>query len=216
MTLDAKQRRALRDFAASLRRAHLSATAVTHYVGAVRRGLEAGDMLEPVRGSKSRGSAFVARSAITKWAEWREDGKLTARIAALPFLPHSPALGARLDSTARSMILSSTRGQGEPMRSFLALVVLSGLRVGDLFAAGRRRVEQFSGSGDHRVAAAAAALLGTTGWGTLGRLLSPAGYSASYAVLRRALAKACRGAGLPYVAPEEFRRLAMAEAPAKG
>jgi len=213
MTLDARQERMLRDFATHLRRDDLSATAVDHYVGAVRRGLEAGDLLDLIRSARSRGSAFIARSAVTRWAEWRKDKALKARVAAMPFLPHSAAKAASLTPKVRAGILSSARGQSEPMRSFLTLVILSGHRVGDLFAMGRRQVEAIQRkSDDEHERRAAAVLLGTPGWGTLGRLLSPAGYAASYAVLRRALRKVCAGAGVPYVQPEEFRRLAMAEA----
>ncbi len=218
MTLDARTDRLLRDFAASLRRDDLSDTAVTHYVGTVRRGLEAGDLLDLIRGAKSRGSAFIARSAVTRWAKWRKDKALEAQIVGVPFLPHSPAVKTRIGPEVRRKILSSAMGQHEPIRSFLALVVMSGLRVGDLFSATRRSLGRLASSpemSDLHVAAAAAVLLGTPGWRTLGGLLSPAGYSAAYAVLRRALRKACAGAGVPYVAPEEFRRLAAAEAATK-
>jgi hypothetical protein len=200
-------------FEIHLRRAKLSETAVTHYVGAVRRGLEAGDPIEALRGARSRGSAFIARSAVTRWAEWRKDGALSARVEAMPFLPHSAAKAASLKPKVRNRILAQAMGQSEPMRSFLVLVILSGLRVGSLFAMDRRRIGTWLHSPDARVHGAVAALFGTPRWGTLGRLLSPAGYSASYAVLRRSLARACRDAGVEYVAPEEFRRLALAEAP---
>ncbi len=215
ITLDARQERMLRDFAAHLRRDDLSATAVDHYVGSVRRGLGMGDLLDLIRNAKSRGSAFIARSAVTRWAKWRKDKVLERRVAAVPFLPHSPAKAATLDSEVRQRILRSARKQGETTRSILDIVVMSGERVGDLFSMRRRDLAPFLESGDAHLSYAARSLLLVPGWTTLGGLLSPAGYSASYAVLRRALRKVCRDAGVDYVQPEEFRRLAMAEAKAK-
>lgn len=215
MTLDSSQERMLRDFAADLRRDHLSATSVDHYVGAVRRGLISGDLLDLIRGAKSRGSAFIARSAVTRWARWRKDRALERRVAAVPFLPHSPAKRTSIGPAVREKILKAAARQAEPIRSFLVLVVLSGQRIGDLFASKRRGLAPFLESRNAILSHAAKVLVGVQGWTTLGGLLSPAGWSASYAVLRRALRKACRDAGLDYVPPEEFRRLAMSEASAK-
>jgi len=212
MTIDARQERLLRDFAAHLRRDDLSETAVDHYVGAVRRGLKAGDLLGGIRNAKSRGSAFVARSAVTRWAQWRKDKALEAEVAGVPFLPHSPAPGPRIDSVVRRKILGAVRRQGGTIRSLLGIVVVGGHRVGDVFAMRRRDLAPLIESKDPHLSHAARSLLLVPGWTTLGGLLSPAGYAASYAVLRRALRKVCEAAGVPYVQPEEFRRLAMAEA----
>jgi integrase len=215
MTLDTRQEQTLRRFETHLRRDHLSATAVDHYVGAVRRGLEAGDLIGGIRNAKSRGSAFIARSAVTRWAKWREDKALEAQVAAVPFLPHSPAKEATLEPEVRQRILLAVRKQGETIRSFLYILVLGGFRIGDIFAMRRKDLAPILESKDTHLSYAARSLIGITGWTTLGGLLSPAGWSASYAVLRRALRKVCKDAGVGYVQPEEFRRLTMAESAAK-
>jgi integrase len=214
MTLDARQERMLRDFAAYLRRDHLSDTAVDHYVGAVRRGLESGDLLGGIRNARSRGNAGIARSAVTRWAEWRKDAALKAEVVAVPFLPHSPALKTRIDHDVRRKILVAVRRHDETIRSLLGIVVVGGFRIGDIFAMRRRDLAPLIESKDPHLSYAARSLLLVPCWTTLGGLLSPAGYAASYAVLRRALRKVCASAGVPYVQPEEFRRLAMSEAKA--
>lgn len=198
----------LGEFAAYLRRADLSPVAVQHYVRAVRSGLEAGDLLTPLRVARSVSAAKVARAGILRWARWRKDRALERRIPLVPYLPFVP-----LQSTAtlalRTRILSRARTLlDERDRLALRLVLTSPLRVFDALLAERHVVLGWS---NVRADTEFELQLRRAEWQFTNELLSDRGLSAAYARLRRRLAQVCDDLGIPRVRLHEFRHLALHE-----
>lgn len=210
----------LRRFEASLAKDKLSKTAVVHYVGVVRRGLEAGDLLAPLREAASQGGIKIARAALLRWATFSRDAALARRVREILNPPRRKARVPQLTADERSRMVPLIEAiESRVRKGVLLLVVWSGLRIGTIFGAEREDLRLWRGT---RLLGKTGALRGTDllltghGWKTVETLLSDEGYDAAYGVLRRVLRGVCREAGMRYVPPEEFRRLVLAEAARTG
>ena len=224
-----EQEKQLAKFETALRRAKLSETAVDHYVGVIRRGLAAGDVLAPLRGAASRGGIKIAKAALLRWYKFTEDPALAARVRAILSPPRGVAQVAKLTWEQRAKITAQvTKVEDKIRRGFLLLVVWSGLRVGEILAASRQDLRawcstkfagnEVAGHGAEMLLgrwrgkpATVQALLATTAADQFRPAAAPtsATYVAAYAVLRRLLRGVCKRAGVAYVQPEEFRRLVL-------
>lgn len=217
-------------FEQSLRKAKLSETAVIHYVGVVRRGIEAGDLLAPLRGAASQGGLKIARAAILRWCKFTRDAALRKQVRSILSPPRPKAKVARISIEQRSKIAPYIEVIPDKVRKgFLLLVVWSGLRVGEILEASREDLMDWRGTklaGKTGALRGAEMLLAKRGWKTVQELLATTAsdrfrsrrtpqasktYVAAYAVVRRLLRHACKAANVAYVQPEEFRRLVFAE-----
>lgn len=211
-------------FERHLRQAKLSGTAVVHYVGVVRRGLLAGDLLVPLRSASSPGGAKIAKAALVRWAAFTEDAGLERKVREVGAPPRPQARPAGLTAEQRARILDQVdRISGPVRRGCLLLVIWSGQHVGWVLDADRAALAAWQ-SGQPDVQRGARLLLDRLpdGGGKRVRDLlmdtidvhdrSRASSTdiAAYATVRRMLRTVCADAKLHYVSPEEFRRLVLA------
>jgi integrase len=217
-------------FEQSLQKAKLSETAVTHYVGVIRRGLEAGDVLAPLRGAASQGGLKIAKAAILRWAAFTRNAGLAKQVRSILSPPRPKAKPVEITVEQRSRIVPHVEAIPDKVRrGFLLLVVWSGLRLGEIFGASRLDLMDWRGTklaGRTGALRGAEMLLAKRDWKTVRDLLATTvsnhfrsrrekpqastTYHAGYAVARRLLRRACEAAGVGYVQPEEFRRLVLA------
>ncbi len=197
----------LGEFAEDLRRAKLSRVAISHYLRAVRRGFESGDMLRALREAKSPSAAKLARAGLLRFAQLFRDSALARRIPKVPYVRavvHRP----RLDEALRMKILTQI-GRDLPAREYagtrLALRAAPVISLIDLLATERAAVLNWDAVQESHLLRAT---LANERWDILGDLLAIGGPNAAYAALRRIVRRACEHLGIPYVRPHEFRVLA--------
>lgn len=196
----------VRRFESHLRRSRLSPVAITHYLAAVRRGLETGEMLVSLREAQSPSAAKLARAGLLRWARWHEDKALERRIPKVPYV-RAVARRARLDEATRDRILTQI-GRDLPAREYAGarLSLNSELRIADIFSAPRSSVLSWPiVKGSHLLPVT----LAHESWSTIGDLLAVGGPNAAYAALRRIVLRACSKLDIPSVRLHEFRVLAL-------
>jgi integrase len=215
------------------RTAHTYAVAVNPFVRDRRDFARA--LTEPAADAASGEATsrwMVRRSAMLAWASWKGDDGLAKRLRAIRLPPisyqdtHPPA-----KEEWDRIVAAAAASLSEPRRSSLLLLMVSGLRIGEVFLLTRRQVElgcvnreiavwqkgsrtrSWSPSTPERT------LLGnlarTPGWHTLRDSFDPLPpgpepterqrYDAAYHEVRKTLHAVCAAAGVDYVRPHRYR-----------
>jgi len=204
----------LRSFKKRLFLAKLATGTITKYLHTVHEGLEAGDMLAPLRRAVNEGHLSVlpvTRNALLHWARCSKDADLERRI--LDF--EAPESRTRkhikpiLTVAGRTRIIDwSADHLPLTVHGIVVLLAYSGQRPGALVTADRNEVRGLRA----QLPEALGALLGPllrSNWDRLYAVLSPRGLTAdaAYANLRRIIQRSADDLGIPRFPLEDFRRL---------
>ncbi len=204
----------IRRYERKLKADGLGEETINHYVNAIRRGLAGRSLRGLVQRATTRSTQRLVAAAVSRWAAQEKDRGLAKWVHNRAALDAAGPRKVKLTSAGRKKFLAAVAALPDPRRSVIQIVVWSGLRLGQVL--GLRRKALAAALPDQPnlrpELQAPASYLGSLSWPYLDRLISPSGYVAAYAVIRRTIAAACREAGLPYIQPEEFRRLIRAEA----
>ncbi len=175
---------------------------------------------------------MVRRSAMLAWAAWKGDEALAKRLHAirLPPISYKDTLPPSKDEWDR-IIAAAAASLPEPRRSALLLLMVSGLRLNEIFQLTRRQVELGRSNraidvwqkGSHTRSWSPSTpertLLGNlshvSGWSILRDAFDPTPpqieaddrqhYNAAYHEVRKALHSVCSAAGVSYVRPHRYR-----------
>lgn len=208
---------------------------VRTYVSAVRGVLERhrGNFVSAVKAGQLTPAGGLARSAGLVWAEWKGDARLRDQLRYLRVTDVNCRETQSVDTPAWRRIETEVRTLPEPQQSALLLIVVSGLRIGDIFLLTRpqvqlattnrevsvlqkgRKARTWSPSQDEREALRT---LLTHPWQTVRDIFDPHAtrgglrddqhYAAAYHVVRKLLREVCKTADVPYVRPHRFRHTA--------
>ena len=196
----------LEAFHVHLRRGGLSNSAADHYVGAIRRGLRSGDLLSALREATSPSGAKLARAGLLRWARWRKDTDLEARIPGVPYLRERPRKLRCTGLIRTQLYMASRKLLPEKIQPVVALALSAPERIGDFLDL---TPAQF-GATDRIPVEDREKLLRQDGWKHVRDLLGPTP-EAAYAVYRRGLRRLCKHLGTPPLSPEDLRALALYE-----
>lgn len=199
---------------------------IRHYARVVRRAMAAGDLAAPLREAQSRSAWLVAYSALVAYAEEAGLVDVRAELKRVP-PPRKPPKETRpVREDVWRRVIEETETIGDPERSAMLLILLSGLRIGDVLGLSRATVGRLVQHGEADIAQKGGherlwappedvldplrRLLDTPGWSIVGEVFAKNPSTAQDRV-RKLLAAICRSAGVEYANPHRFRH-AMATA----
>ena len=220
----------------------------THaYALAMNRALAAHDLLATLKQAGKSTQWRLARNAVLAWAIWKNDSVLRerAKMNEDPIVGNQETKPPSPDTWAR--IIAAVDHAPEHVvpggqRDLIRLLVITGLRLGDIFRMTReqatlaqtneeiviaqkgRKPRKWPPSDDERNILRA--LLGYPGWHCLRDVVDPfppdaqmldrKRHAAAYHQVRKALHAICTRAGVPYIRPHKYRHAVVDAALAKG
>jgi integrase len=193
---------------------------IVEYVRSVRRAVNAGDLLEPLRSAQSRSSWLIAYSAMAAYGEAAGLGDIRPELKHVPPPRRPPTVRRPVPEDAWAAIVARIARLPEPDRAVMQALVLSGLRIGDVLGITRGQAQRVvaTGSADiwekggrerewapgADVREALARLLARPKWERIQDLVARHPKTAQGRV-RRLLRRVCDEAGVPHFVPHAFR-----------
>lgn len=129
-------------YAQFLRDEHCRPGTIVEYTRAVNKAMDAGDWLAPLRSAQSQSAWLIAYSAMAAYGKASGMGDIRAQLKQVRPPRRPPTTRRPVPEAAWAAIAAGVDGLREPDRSLMQVLVLSGLRIGDVFAISRRQAQQ--------------------------------------------------------------------------